>query len=105
LIDIMFFLLASFMMVSLSQVHMKGIKGEPAHRATRRNPVEKGLHQRLGRRQWQPYFDKEEMNYDTLSEAAIGVDRDADVILFRLGFAALPGGQVHLDALMCTWLS
>src|SRR5215212_10276017 len=26
LIDIMFFLLASFMMVSLSQVHMKGIK-------------------------------------------------------------------------------
>ena len=27
LIDIMFFLLASFMMVSLSQVHMKGIKG------------------------------------------------------------------------------
>ena len=26
LIDIMFFLLASFMMVSLSQVHMKGIR-------------------------------------------------------------------------------
>ena len=26
LIDVMFFLLASFMMVSLSQVHMKGIK-------------------------------------------------------------------------------
>ena len=26
LIDIMFFLLASFMMVSLSQVHMKGMK-------------------------------------------------------------------------------
>ena len=32
LIDIMFFLLASFMMVSLSQVHMKGHQGEPAHR-------------------------------------------------------------------------
>ena len=33
LIDIMFFLLASFMMVSLSQVHMKGMKVElPAAR-------------------------------------------------------------------------
>src|SRR6266478_7377885 len=35
---------------------------------------------------------------------AIGVNGDADVILFRLGFAALPGGQVHLDAFHVYWL-
>jgi biopolymer transport protein ExbD len=39
LIDIMFFLLASFMMVSLSQTHMKGIKvALPAKGAAQQNP-------------------------------------------------------------------
>ena len=39
LIDIMFFLLASFMMVSLSQVHMKGIKVNlPTGASGRHNP-------------------------------------------------------------------
>jgi biopolymer transport protein ExbD len=39
LIDIMFFLLASFMMVSLSQTHMKGIKVNlPARGAVQQNP-------------------------------------------------------------------
>ena len=39
LIDIMFFLLASFMMVSLSQTHMKGIKVNlPAKGAVQQNP-------------------------------------------------------------------
>jgi len=40
LIDIMFFLLASFMMVSLSQVHMKGIKVNlPAPGVATPNPI------------------------------------------------------------------
>jgi biopolymer transport protein ExbD len=39
LIDIMFFLLASFMMVSLSQTHMKGIRVNlPAPTAPQQNP-------------------------------------------------------------------
>src|ERR1700730_3528513 len=44
LIDIMFFLLASFMMVSLSQTHMKGIKvGLPAASVPPPNTQEKDL--------------------------------------------------------------
>lgn len=42
LIDIMFFLLASFMMVSLSQTHMKGIRVNlPAPSAQPQNPLVK----------------------------------------------------------------
>ncbi len=50
LIDIMFFLLASFMMVSLSQVHMKGIKVKLPIGAIGRNAGQERLHQRLCRR-------------------------------------------------------
>jgi biopolymer transport protein ExbD len=66
LIDIMFFLLASFMMVSLSQVHMKGIKvalptGVSGETQSKRDYIsvsvnDKGI----------PFFDKQEMDYDTL---------------------------------------
>ena len=64
LIDIMFFLLASFMMVSLSQVHMKGIKvnlpsGVSGEVQTKREyisvSVDKDGHY---------FFDKEEMPND-----------------------------------------
>ena len=41
LIDIMFFLLASFMMVSLSQTHMKGIKVNLPAAVAPKNPTEK----------------------------------------------------------------
>ena len=67
LIDIMFFLLASFMMVSLSQVHMKGIKvnlpaGQSGETQSKRDyisvSVDSGGH---------PFFDKEEMDYDKLT--------------------------------------
>jgi biopolymer transport protein ExbD len=66
LIDIMFFLLASFMMVSLSQVHMKGMKvnlpigqsGETQSKADYISvSVDKDGH---------VYFDKNEMTYETL---------------------------------------
>src|SRR4051795_13346434 len=66
LIDIMFFLLASFMMVSLSQVHMKGIKvmlptGQSGETQSKRDYISVSV-DKDGR----PYFDKNEMTYDTL---------------------------------------
>jgi biopolymer transport protein ExbD len=66
LIDIMFFLLASFMMVSLSQVHLKGIKvnlpsGVSGETQTKREyisvSVDKDGHY---------FFDKNEVNDDQL---------------------------------------
>jgi biopolymer transport protein ExbD len=68
LIDIMFFLLASFMMVSLSQVHMKGIKvtlptGQSGETQSKRDYISVSV-DAAGN----PYFDKEEMSYDKLTE-------------------------------------
>jgi len=66
LIDIMFFLLASFMMVSLSQVHMKGIKvnlpsGQSGETQTKREylsvSVDKDGHY---------FFDKDEVKDEQL---------------------------------------
>ena len=91
LIDIMFFLLASFMMVSLSQVHMKGMKvnlpvgqsGETQKKSQYISvSVDKDGH---------TYFDKKEMNYDELTailkkthdedpEAKVFVRGDADTV-------------------------
>jgi biopolymer transport protein ExbD len=67
LIDIMFFLLASFMMVSLSQVHMKGIKvalptGVSGETQSKRDYISVSVDSNGN-----PYFDKQEMNYDTLT--------------------------------------
>src|ERR1700726_2201812 len=95
LIDIMFFLLASFMMVSLSQVHMKGIKvnlptGQSGETQAKREyisiSVDKDGH---------PFFDKEEMDYDKLTaklklvhdenpEAKVFVRGDADTVHFNI---------------------
>jgi biopolymer transport protein ExbD len=62
LIDIMFFLLASFMMVSLSQVHMKGMKvnlpkGASGETQSKRDYISVSVDE--GGR-W--YFDKQELN-------------------------------------------
>jgi biopolymer transport protein ExbD len=67
LIDIMFFLLASFMMVSLSQVHMKGIKvnlptGQSGETQAKRDYISVSVDA-----SGNPYFDKEEMSYDKLT--------------------------------------
>jgi biopolymer transport protein ExbD len=67
LIDIMFFLLASFMMVSLSQVHMKGIKvalptGVSGETQSKRDYISVSVDSTGN-----PYFDKQEMDYDTLT--------------------------------------
>ncbi|HJT79759.1 MAG TPA: biopolymer transporter ExbD [Chthoniobacterales bacterium] len=66
LIDIMFFLLASFMMVSLSQVHMKGIKvnlptGQSGEVQNKRDYLSVSVN-----KDGIPFYDKEEVNYDVL---------------------------------------
>ena len=66
LIDIMFFLLASFMMVSLSQVHMKGIKvnlpkGASGETQSKRDYISVSVDE--GGR-W--YFDKQELNSEAM---------------------------------------
>ncbi len=67
LIDIMFFLLASFMMVSLSQIHMKGIKvnlpvGQKGETQSKSDYISVSVDQNGN-----PFFDKEEMDYDKLT--------------------------------------
>jgi biopolymer transport protein ExbD len=91
LIDIMFFLLASFMMVSLSQVHMKGIKvnlpsGSSGQTQTKREyisvSVDKDGHY---------FFDKDEVKdeelmsrlrkvHDSAPEAKVFVRGDRDSV-------------------------
>src|SRR5215469_9631112 len=91
LIDIMFFLLASFMMVSLSQVHMKGIKvnlpvGQTGETQTKSQYISVSVD-----KDGHPYFDKTEMNYDELfaklrqvheedPEAKVFIRGDADTV-------------------------
>ena len=66
LIDIMFFLLASFMMVSLSQVHMKGIKvnlptGQSGEVQNKRDYLSVSVN-----KDGIPFYDKAEVTYDIL---------------------------------------
>ena len=91
LIDIMFFLLASFMMVSLSQVHMKGMKvrlptGQSGETQAKSQYISVSVDA-----QGNPYFDKEPMNYEQLTarlktvhdenpEAKVFVRGDADTV-------------------------
>jgi biopolymer transport protein ExbD len=66
LIDIMFFLLASFMMVSLSQVHMKGMNvnlpyGQSGETQSKSEYISVSVD-----KDGHAYFDKKEMDYDSL---------------------------------------
>jgi biopolymer transport protein ExbD len=95
LIDIMFFLLASFMMVSLSQVHMKGMKvnlptGQSGETQSKKDYISVSVDSNGN-----PYFDKTEMTYDTLTtklkqvhdenpEAKVFVRGDADSVHFNI---------------------
>ena len=95
LIDIMFFLLASFMMVSLSQVHMKGMKvnlpsGQSGETQSKKDYISVSVDSNGN-----PYFDKTEMTYDTLTaklkqihdenpEAKVFVRGDADTVHFNI---------------------
>ena len=95
LIDIMFFLLASFMMVSLSQVHMKGMKvnlptGQSGETQSKKDYISVSVDSNGN-----PYFDKTEMTYDTLTaklkqvhdenpEAKVFIRGDADTVHFNV---------------------
>ena len=95
LIDIMFFLLASFMMVSLSQVHMKGMKvnlptGQSGETQSKKDYISVSVDSNGN-----PYFDKTEMTYDALTtklkqvhdenpEAKVFVRGDADTVHFNI---------------------
>ena len=73
LIDIMFFLLASFMMVSLSQVHMKGIKvnlptGVSGQTQTKREYVSLSVD-----KDGQIYFDKTPMDPNQVYQKLVEV--------------------------------
>jgi biopolymer transport protein ExbD len=91
LIDIMFFLLASFMMVSLSQVHMKGMKvnlptGQSGETQSKKDYISVSVDA-----DGHPFFDKTEMTYDALTaklkqvhdenpEAKVFIRGDADTV-------------------------
>ena len=91
LIDIMFFLLASFMMVSLSQVHMKGIKvtlptGQSGETQPKNNYISVSVD-----RDGHYFFDKQEVDADAMllrlqkvhqedPEAKVFVRGDADTV-------------------------
>ncbi|MBA2585812.1 MAG: biopolymer transporter ExbD [Chthoniobacterales bacterium] len=67
LIDIMFFLLASFMMVSLSQTHMKGIKvalptGQSGESQSKSNYISVSVN-----REGNFFFDKEPLDFTGMS--------------------------------------
>ena len=95
LIDIMFFLLASFMMVSLSQVHMKGIKvnlpvGQTGETQSKNEyisiSVDKDGH---------AFFDKTEMDYDKLTARLKQVhDEDPEAKVFVRGDADTVHGNI-----------
>jgi biopolymer transport protein ExbD len=95
LIDIMFFLLASFMMVSLSQVHMKGIKvtlptGQSGETQAKRDYISVSVDVNGN-----PYFDKEEMNYDKLAVTLRKVhDENPEAKVFVRGDAATVHGNI-----------
>src|SRR5438128_12386017 len=95
LIDIMFFLLASFMMVSLSQVHMKSMKvnlptGQSGETQSKKDYISVSV-----TANGNPYFDKTEMTYDALTaklkqvhdenpEAKVFIRGDADSVHFNI---------------------
>jgi len=95
LIDIMFFLLASFIIVSLSQVHMKGMKvnlptGQSGETQSKKDYISVSVDANGN-----PYFDKTEMTYDALTaklkqvhdenpEAKVFIRGDADSVHFNI---------------------
>src|SRR3954454_22881797 len=66
LIDIMFFLLASFMMVSLSQVHMKGMKVNlPTGQSGETQPKNQYISVSVNK-DGNVFYDKNEVTYEQL---------------------------------------
>ncbi len=98
LIDIMFFLLASFMMVSLSQVHMKGMKvtlptGQSGETQSKRDYLSVSVDM-----DGNPYYDKTQVTYDKLTEILRGEHtRNPDAKVFVRGDAGtIHGNIIHV---------
>ena len=98
LIDIMFFLLASFMMVSLSQVHMKGMKvtlptGQSGQTQSKQNYISVSVD-----KNGNFYFDKQEMVYDAMAQKLQQVHQaDPEAKVFVRGDAdTVHGNIIHL---------
>jgi biopolymer transport protein ExbD len=98
LIDIMFFLLASFMMVSLSQVHMKGMKvtlptGQSGETQSKQNYISVSVD-----KNGNFYFDKQEMMYDAMAQKLQQVHQaDPEAKVFVRGDAdTVHGNIIHL---------
>ena len=98
LIDIMFFLLASFMMVSLSQVHMKGMKvtlptGQSGQTQSKQNYISVSVD-----KNGNFYFDKQEMAYEAMAQKLQQVHQaDPEAKVFVRGDAdTVHGNIIHL---------
>ena len=95
LIDIMFFLLASFMMVSLSQVHMKGIKvnlptGQSGETQSKRDYISVSVN-----KDGNVFFDKDEYTYEKLLPKLQSVYKEnPDAKVFVRGDAETVHGNI-----------
>jgi biopolymer transport protein ExbD len=95
LIDVMFFLLASFMMVSLSQVHMKGMKvnlptGQSGETQSKQNYISVSVD-----KNGYVFFDKEQVDYDELFRRLQQVHQaDPEAKVFLRGDADTVHGNV-----------
>jgi len=98
LIDIMFFLLASFMMVSLSQVHMKGMKVELPTGVSGETQNKKDYISLSVDRDGFFYFDKKKMEIDELHQTLVQVHQaDPDAKVFVRGDReAIHGNVIRL---------
>jgi biopolymer transport protein ExbD len=96
LIDIMFFLLASFMMVSLSQVHMKGMKGITLPTGQKGEVQNKKDYISVSVDvNGNTYFDKTEMNYEELAKKLKTVhDENPEAKVFVRGDAGTVHGNI-----------
>jgi biopolymer transport protein ExbD len=98
LIDIMFFLLASFMMVSLSQVHMKGIKVNLPTGVSGETQNKKEYLSLSVDKDGYFYFDKEQIEFDKVLpklQAIYATSPDAKVFV-RGDRDALHGNVIRL---------
>ena len=75
LIDIMFFLLASFMMVSLSQVHLKGIKVNLPTGVTGETQTKKEYVSLSVDKDGQTYFDQEKVEPDEIYRRLVEIHK------------------------------
>jgi biopolymer transport protein ExbD len=95
LIDIMFFLLASFMMVSLSQVHMKGMKvnlptGQSGETQSKSQYISVSVN-----KDGNVFFDKDEYTYDKLLTKLQSVYKEnPDAKVFVRGDAETVHGNI-----------